>query len=71
MIAQPEPYQRALALGLLPILEFSALMPEPAIVQDLDLAGLEVELLVERRVVDDCSEPRGGDSSSHIGGSGP
>ena len=56
VIAQPEPYQRPLALCLRPVLEPRALVPEPTVVKDLDLTGLEVELLVERRVVDDCGE---------------
>src|SRR5215471_280813 len=53
MVAEPEADQRAPALGLGPVFEAGALVTQPTIVQDLDLTGLEVELLVKRGIIDD------------------
>src|SRR5262249_46453473 len=56
MVAEPEADQRASALGLRPVFEARALVTQPLIVQDLDLTGLEVELLVKRGIIDDGRE---------------
>src|SRR5262245_32430449 len=53
MVAEPEADQCTPALGLRPIFEAGALVTQPAIVQDLDLTGLEEELFVERGIIDD------------------
>jgi hypothetical protein len=55
VVAEPKSYQRALALRLRPVLKLGTLVPEPPIVEDLDLTALELELLIESRIIDDAS----------------
>ena len=55
-IAQPQPHEMALALGLRVIAKGGAPVPEPAIVDDLNLPAAEEELAVEARRLHDAVE---------------
>ncbi len=50
LVAHPDADQMPPALGLRPVLEAGPAVPEPSIVDDLDLARIKIEALAEADV---------------------